>query len=107
MGHGLALTASAHFRQPRWRHDGKELFFITLDRKLMAVAVKTAPKFEAELPKELFQTQLAGSGGTTNVFRYDVTADGQRFLIDSEMGGAEIESRPINVVLNWQAGLKK
>ena len=58
-------------------------------------------------PQELFQTQLRGSGGFTNVFRYDVTADGQRFLIDSDIDGAEIASRPINVVLNWQAGLRK
>ena len=107
VGAGKFQVSTGGGVQPRWRRDGKELFYVSLDRKLMAVTVNTTPKFEAGVPQELFQTQLRGSGGFTNVFRYDVTADGQRFLIDSDIDGAEIASRPINVVLNWQAGLRK
>ena len=90
--------------QPRWRREGKELFYISSDQKLTTVAVKTAATFEAGPPQPLFEIQplyapLLGRSA------YQPTADGQRFLVLANTGGTA--PPPINVVLNWQAGLKK
>jgi Tol biopolymer transport system component len=93
--------------QPRWRRDGKELFYIAADGKLMAVDVKTAPTFQAEIPHALFDPHVYG-GSTTNFnFRYDVTPDGGRFLVNSAVQSDSRASEPITVVLNWAAGLPK
>ena len=98
--------------QPRWRGDGKELFYLSADRRIMAVDVGTTSQFEARIPKALFQTRIVGSGlglglgETAYIFRYSVTADGKRFLINSEQAETGAASQPITVVLNWAAGLK-
>jgi Tol biopolymer transport system component len=93
---------------PRWRRDGKELFYISADSKMMAAEVSLTPTFSARVPKALFTVPILGGGAPVNTTRYDVTADGQKFLITSlttESTGAP--SPPFTVVLNWQAGLKK
>ena len=88
--------------QPRWRHDGKELFYISADRKLMAVDVNAGPStFEAGVPRQLFETRITVLEGR-NI--YGVTRDGQRFLINS---GESPFGAQLNVVLNWTADLKK
>jgi Tol biopolymer transport system component len=94
--------------QPRWRRDGKELFYISADSKMMAVEVSTAPVFKALVRKVLFAAPILDGGNTNNVTRYDVTADGNKFLIDSvptDTSGRAVT--PITVVLNWSAALKK
>jgi hypothetical protein len=98
---GQRQISTAGGTQPRWRRDGKELFYLAPDRKLMAVAVKTGAIFEAESPRALFQTAL-----NVSAFRqsYGVSADGQRFLLNASV---ESGSPPITVVLNWAALLKK
>ncbi|MBZ5644316.1 MAG: protein kinase [Acidobacteriia bacterium] len=90
--------------QPRWRGDGKELFYISSDQKLMAVSVKSGAAFEAGAPQPLFELDpvFPPMGGR---FAYQPAADGQRFLVLSAAGSNV--APPINVVLNWQAGLKK
>ncbi|HSF25732.1 MAG TPA: hypothetical protein VLE20_16010, partial [Blastocatellia bacterium] len=94
---------------PRWRHDGKELFYLTPDGKLMAVEMKTGSTFEAVAAKPLFDTHVKGwlvwEGGITSRNNYAVSRDGQRFLINelSEVPA----SPPITVVLNWTADLKR
>jgi eukaryotic-like serine/threonine-protein kinase len=94
--------------QPRWRGDGKELYYLTAGGKMMAVAVKTGGDgFEREVPRVLFESGwLAGSTGSgPQGFRYDVTRDGQRFLfVDPGPGDAE---QPLTLVTNWQASLKR
>ncbi len=84
--------------RPRWRRDGKELFYMTLDRRLMAVEVKTTgTTFEAGRPRELFQTRAVTLSAESPV--YDVTADGQRFLINTAL---EAEGPPaMTVWMNW------
>jgi hypothetical protein len=57
--------------------------------------------FEVGAVKPLFPTRIVFAGG----YQYDVSADGQRFLIDS--APEQATSAPITVVLNWTAGLKK
>jgi hypothetical protein len=88
---------------PRWRGDGKELYYIADDGKLMAVAIATSPVFQAGVPKALFQGPP--QGGLPTGTQWDVTPDGKRFFF---LAPAERQSTaPFTVVLNWQAGLKK
>jgi Tol biopolymer transport system component len=94
--------------QPRWRGDGKELFFLGEDGKMMAVAVRavagTKPSFEPATPQPLFEAHLA-SGGKA-LFEYDVTADGKRFLVNTS-GGSSASPPVLTVEVNWDAGMKK
>jgi eukaryotic-like serine/threonine-protein kinase len=88
----------------RWRRDGKELFYIAADRKLMAVPVKsggaTADPFEAGAPQELFVTNI-NIAPVLLLNQYQPTADGQRFLFDVPTG-EDPGRQAITVVLNWQ-----
>jgi Tol biopolymer transport system component/predicted Ser/Thr protein kinase len=95
--------------QPHWRRDGKELFYISADSKLMSVEVTAGSgTFQAGIPKALFAAPIWGGGVNNNVTRYDVTADGKKFLINSlPREGTAAPPSPITVVLNWQTGLKK
>ena len=88
--------------QARWRGDGKELFFIGLDSRMMAVDVELGPKFHAGVPKALFQ--IPGYVGVGAPGRYSVTRDGKRFLLPVN---TDLTDSPITVVLNWTAKLKK
>ena len=85
--------------EPRWPRRGKEIFYIRPDNVLMAVEVKTGAGFEAGVPHALFPMRPAG------VHRYDVTADGQRFLVSTR--AEEAISTPATVVLNWFEELKR
>ena len=88
---------------PRWRRDGRELYFISADRKLMAVDVKADATFQAGAPEALFDVRVSGLVDVRG--HYAVTADGRRFLVNrlAEAGG----SSPMTVVLNWTAALRK
>jgi Tol biopolymer transport system component len=91
---------------PRWRQDSSELYFLTADRKLMAATVDgRGPAFVVGEVKTLFQTRVRDVGfAGANAINYDVTPDGQRFLIASTEGSA-VES-PITFLVNWTAALK-
>jgi Tol biopolymer transport system component len=92
--------------QPRWRRDGRELSYLTEDGQLMAVPIRAGATFEAGTSALLFQTQLFGLGvAEAYSQQYDVTADGQRFLLNVDM--SEAIAAPITVVLNWTAGIRK
>jgi eukaryotic-like serine/threonine-protein kinase len=84
---------------PRWRADGKQLYYLASDRKMMAVPVRSSPTFESGAAVPLFDTPPLGG-----VFPYDVTADG-RFLIN--VAADDGLTSPITIVQNWAAGLKK
>ena len=86
---------------PRWRGDGRELYYVAADGKLMAVAVGAGPTPEAGVPTTLFQTMFReGAYGS-----YEVAQDGQRFLM--KVPPAPGELTPITVVVNWTASLKR
>ncbi|MCA1602594.1 MAG: protein kinase, partial [Acidobacteria bacterium] len=90
--------------QPQWRRDGRELFYLATDRKLMAVEVKgDGSTFERGVPNALFELRIPNFPGARNF--YFVAADGQRFLVASLLG--EAASTPTTVVLNWTADLKR
>ena len=86
--------------QPQWARDGRELFYIAPDRKLMAVSVKMdASSFDASAPQALFETAMPDLENARN--RYTASLDGKRFLINTVLG--EETNRPITIVLNWAA----
>jgi hypothetical protein len=87
--------------QPRWAPNGRELFYVSRDRRLMAVSVQTGAAFEAEAPRELFATALPAAPLRQ---AYSVSNDGQRFLMNVPV---EARSAPITVVLNWTGLLRK
>ena len=93
--------------QPRWRRDGKELFYIAPDQKLMAAPIKSDGTLEVGAAQALFETHVVGgaSTGPRVLQQYDVAPDGQRFLMN--VGREGPAASPITVVLNWTAGLKK
>jgi dipeptidyl aminopeptidase/acylaminoacyl peptidase len=86
---------------PRWSPDGKELYYIAPDAKLMAVAISArAPTFEAGPPTALFQTRRVGGGANVvgRSHQYDVAPD-DRFLINVAAGSG---TPPITLLLNWK-----
>jgi eukaryotic-like serine/threonine-protein kinase len=101
---GKWLISTAGGREPRWSADGKLLYYMAFDGKLMAVKIATQPVFRAEVPSPLFQTppptSLSAHGES-----WDLTQDGKRFLFLAPVEQAE--QAPFTVVLNWQAVLKK
>ena len=86
--------------QPRWRKDGRELFYLALDGTMMAVPITAGVTLTPGIPKSLFQTGIT-VGPTIDQFA--VTGDGQRFLLAVPLEFAP----PITVVLNWTAALPK
>jgi Tol biopolymer transport system component len=93
---------------PRWRGDGKELYYQTLDGTVMAVGITADTRFRAGLPKVLFKappsdTITLASSSASPV--WDVTKDGNRFLL--AIPTPESSSPPFTVILNWTALLKK
>ncbi|MBI4906627.1 MAG: serine/threonine-protein kinase [Acidobacteria bacterium] len=89
---------------PRWRRDGKEIYYVSRNDQLMAVEVKTSPTFAAGTPQALFKLPFATAGRT---YTYDVDASGKRFLVSSTYDPAGETAAPITVVLNWQAAVKR
>jgi Tol biopolymer transport system component len=96
---GKHQVSTAGGSSPRWRRDGKELFYISPDRKVIAVQVKAGSTFEAGAAKPLFDTHIKEV-----LDNYAVSGDGQRFLINDL---TETSVSPITVVLNWTADLKR
>ena len=86
--------------QPMWRSDGKELFYLELDGRLMALPVKTEPTLEVGPASVLFQTSIRPAHWS----QYAVAPGGQRFLVlEPERTGGE----PLTFVLDWTARLEQ
>jgi Tol biopolymer transport system component len=88
--------------QPRWRGDGHELFFMGLDSRLMAapIAIDGKGQLQAGLPVGLFIARTAGGPvPIPQKQQYVVSADGQRFLLNSLTD--EATTSPITLILNW------
>jgi serine/threonine protein kinase len=100
--HGKWQVSNTGGDQPRWRGDGKELFYLSTDSKVMAVPVKTGSNFDAGTPAALFQANPREMFATSELFSYDVSNDGQKFLINTQL---KTEMTPMSVVLNWSAKL--
>ena len=91
--------------EPRWRRDGRELYYLAPDCRLMAAAIGPDPEIEVQAPVPLFAYACDGSSVTGHVpagrNQYDVTANGERFVVSERT-----EDSPITVVANWPALLR-
>ena len=111
-GPGAKVSISANGGTgPAWRADGRELYYqepIVVagapEYKMMAVAVTAQPSFTAEKPRMLFQTPF---GYAANVRGYDVTPDGQRFLMVQPKDTTPIKPAEVILVQNWFEELKR
>jgi serine/threonine-protein kinase len=90
--------------EPTWNPNGRELFYRSGD-KMMAVDIATQPSFAAGTPRVLFEGRYELSPATTP--NYDVSPDGQRFLMLKPAEASEAAPTQINVVLNWFEELKR
>ena len=91
---GQVLVSRNGGNAPRWTRDGRELVYLAEDGTMMSVDVRTESGFRAGIPRPLFKTVPGGL--------YDVTKDGERFLIPIPEG----LTTSYKVVLHWTAGLK-
>ncbi len=98
--HGKWQVSNAGGVEPKWRGDGKELFYLSPESKMMAVPVKTGPDFDPGTPVVLFQANPREMLATSEQFSYEVSQDGQKFLINTHLKTA---TTPLSVVLNWSA----
>ena len=103
-GHKWAVSTGGGY-QPRWRRDGRELFYMSGSGQLMSVAMTPGSASPFGRPAPLFQTAIFGGGASVNNWYWDVTPDGQRFLINTVIAGNDPSI--LNVVLNWQSGLAR
>jgi Tol biopolymer transport system component len=88
---------------PRWRGDGRELYYRSLNGRLMAVEITTHPEFRPGKPQPL-GIATGGGGLYSALAAWDCTADGRRFLAAAPTSKGPV---PYSVILNWQAALKK
>jgi serine/threonine protein kinase/Tol biopolymer transport system component len=91
--------------RPRWRRDGKELYYVGPDQKLMAVGVKDDTSFIAGPPTALFQLRIIPTPPTQGRQQYAITAKGDRFLVSTVV--EPTIPTPVTIVLNWTASLKR
>jgi len=88
--------------RPRWRRDGKELYYIAPDAKLMATETRISEKSVEAGPTHAL---LTITGSTAGGYPYEVSADGQRILTSIPVGDGAIQ--PVTLVQNWTSALKK
>jgi Tol biopolymer transport system component len=85
-------------RKPRWRRDGKELYYVAPDGTVMAVPITLGPRLESGAPTPLFRVE-------TDVENYDVVPDGSRFLVSTRL--EKSPESPLRVIVNWDGALKE
>lgn len=99
-GHKTLISSEGGV-QARWRHDGKELFYLAPDNRLMAVPIQfdaAGQSVEVGTPVSLFAPHLGGTPQNGFARHYMVSSDGQRFLMDT----LKEVTLPITVILNWK-----
>ena len=77
--------------EPHWRGDGRELFYLTLDKTIVSVDVAASGTWHAGKPHELFRVSTPGPTGSSN---YHVTADGQTFVVNTILAYLPTTTRP-------------
>ena len=96
-------------RDDKIRRDGNELYYLSPERKIIAVEVKAGsgaqPVFKAAAPQALFEARVPSVSPGFNQFTYAVAADGKRFLVNTVVG--DTTEMPLTVVVNWLAAVKK
>jgi len=90
--------------QPRWRGDGKELYYLS-STTVMAVPITAGAGLEVGSPTALFDVSFSTNTINPGAADYDVAADGQRFIVAEPL--TEARNTPLTVLVNWTARLKK
>jgi Tol biopolymer transport system component len=98
-GGNWKVSTTGGGNEPRWRRDGKELFYLAPDGTLMSIVVKGGETFDAEPAKPLFKTRPRQHISSGDLFSYDVAADGQRFLVNTDVGEAGATS--LHLIQSW------
>jgi eukaryotic-like serine/threonine-protein kinase len=100
---GRVQVSSGGGTQPRWRGDGQELYYLSPEPRMMAAQLtETAGDFRVGSVRTLFTVSpLGGVPG----YLYDVTADGQKFIIAQDF--EHTSTVPLTLVTNWSAELRK
>jgi Tol biopolymer transport system component len=94
---GISTSGGA---EPIWSADGREIFFSEGDQNLMSAKVSTAPSFQVSTPQRLFVANMLRAV-RPGFYKYSVTRDGQRFLVNSVQPSPNGQ---LNVILNWNSG---
>jgi hypothetical protein len=91
--------------QPLWARDGKEILYVSPDGKVMSVEVSVdSSGLRSGTPQPLFPVRIAGGPPAAPTHRWDVTRDGERFLVTTVLDVTQ--SPPITIVTNWESALK-
>jgi serine/threonine protein kinase len=93
--------------EPRWRKDGKELYYRASEGRVMVVEVAAGTEFQARTPRPLFKVppEIPTIMATVSLSSWDATSEGSRFLFPVSIG--ESSTPPFDVVLNWTSLLNK
>jgi dipeptidyl aminopeptidase/acylaminoacyl peptidase len=95
-------------QQPRWRRDGRELFYVAPDKRIIAVPVEsTADSVRLGPARPLFQTAIGSESGIGTRASYDVTRDGQKFIVAESAAGRDGTDVPFTVLVNWRSIVAK
>ncbi len=81
--------------EPRWKSDGKEMYYLNSHGLMMAVAVDAGATFSSGTPAPLFQVRGRAPISSTDLFTYDVAKDGQRFLVNQYVKPEHVEALTI------------
>ena len=84
--------------EPRWRGDGKEIFYLDPKGNIVAVDVSSESTLATGSPVKLFEAHARPSVSSSDMFNYDVTSDGQRFIVDRYVKPAQ--TAPLSIILN-------
>jgi len=100
-GGGQWQVSTEGGRWPRWRRDGRELYFVSSRNEMMAVQInERGESLEVSHPERLFVYRPALRIFRSGMINYDVSADGKRFLLDV---AADENTRPLTLVTNWSS----
>jgi len=103
-GQSKRLVSKGGGVEPRWRADGRELFYVSADRRLMVVTTTIGGAFDAGTPATLFEMNVRDLDFRAGR-RYDVTPDGQRFVVQELI--ARGSPSALTVIVNWSALLPR
>jgi Tol biopolymer transport system component len=103
---GKFLVSKNGGAQPGWRWDGKELFFLSPDSRIVEAAIDTTDQFQAGIPTPLFTVATTAGANAGELGRqYAVTKDGRRFLVNVIQ--EQSTAIPLTVVVNWLAAVQR
>jgi Tol biopolymer transport system component len=106
---GKTQVSTGGGSQPLWARNGRELFYLAPDGALMSVSVKPGPTWTAAMPTRVIDHPYFRGGGVSSSRTYDVSPDGQRFLILKQVASPDQLAAPARIVVveHWFEELKR